>query len=42
MLLFISKCQPSQLRQQNIPTAIMQMGKTPTQQCPGYDTKPFK
>ena len=30
---------PSWLGLQNTPTAFLQRGKTPTNKCPGYDTK---
>ena len=30
---------PSRLGQQNTPTGSLQRGKTPPNECPGYDTK---
>ena len=35
----IAKIWPSQLELQNTPTASLQKGKTPPNECPAYDTK---
>ena len=35
----INKRRPSQPRQQNTPTASLQRDRTPSKECPGYDTK---